>query len=490
MKNSSKIFLAILFSSFLAIFFLFLKPPTDPDLFWHLRYGEEILKTYKIPYENHFSFTFLGYRAADSWWLSEVLIFWLVSKTGFFLPTLLFAALGAVTFLAVGFWARVGKASAGAISGAAFFGAFVSWQILGLRPQTISLALLGLVFILLHQFWLGKRVKLIFFLPLIFILWANLHTGFALGLILIWLFWSLELSRILIQKYFKLPKLEFPQLTPSRLKLLLGINALSTLGTLVNPYGIGLWQTIFNDAASPKIKNEILEWLAPNFHSELGLLFLFYLFILVVLAWRTKIKIHPTRFLILGTFCFLALAAVRHISVFVLLATPLLAEELSLLPWKKFAFPYKNLALALFFLTFALVWAWQFFPRTFKATRSGRNLAIIGGYPYEAVEYLKKHPQKRIFNEYGWGGFLIWQLPQGKTFIDGRMPGWRKDGREIFGDYIKVVDLEKDLQEVLDFWAVETFLISPDTPLAQYLKIHSDWEERYRDETAVIFARR
>lgn len=478
---------ALLLTAFLAILFLFLRSPVDPDLFWHLRYGEEILQTHQLSYKDQFSFTFTGYQAADSWWISEILIFYLVSKIGFFLTALFFAFLGAMAFLAVALWASLGKVNAGAVAISAFSGALVAAPVIGLRPQTISLFFFGLVFILLNQFWSLRRPKLIFLLPFIFLLWANTHAGFILGLILIWVFWLLELGRRLKQKFLKIPKIATPVLNNFQLKLLLVLNLSAFLMTFVNPYGAGLWRTVLNDAASSKIKNQIMEWASPNFRSELGIILLFYLLALVVLFYLGKMRIHPTRLLILLTFSFFALAAVRHLSFLALVATPLLAESLAAAPGKKVYFPYKNLALVLFLTLFTLGWAWQTLPQTYRDSRNVKNLAAAGNYPYEAVEYLKKHPPERMFNDYGWGGYLIWQLPQNKTFIDGRMPGWKKEGREILDDYDKIINLKKDFEENLTFWDIKTVLISTDSPLAQYLKIHPQWEKRYEDQVAVIF---
>lgn len=480
----------VIFSAFLAIFMLFLKPPNDPDLFWHLRYGEEILKTHQIPYEDQFSFTMSGYQWADSYWLSEVLFYFLVSKTGFLFPALLFAFLGAVPFLAVGFGARLGQADSRLIAIASFLGAIVSYPILGFRPQAISIVLFGVVIIIIHQFWLNKRAKLIFLLPLIFLLWANLHAGFTLGLFLVWSFWGFELGRFFYAKLLKTEEITRPYLALSQLKLLFGLLFLSSLVTFCNPYGVGLWQTILNDATSSEIKKQIAEWMAPDLHGEFGLFFFFYLLVLVVLAYLGRIRIHPTRFLILLVFSFFALAAVRHIAILAMLATPFLAEELSVMPWKKINFRYKILALILFLLFFSFAWAVPIVPQTFQSTRNLKNLATDGGYPYDAVEYLKSHPQERILAEYGWGGYLIWQLPQSKTFIDGRMPGWKRGQKEILTDYVKVVDLQNEGPQLLDHWQVQAVLLPPDYPLNQYLKLHPNWEKNYEDKSAVIFTRR
>jgi len=44
-----------------------------------------------------------------------------------------------------------------------------------------------------------------------------------------------------------------------------------------------------------------------------------------------------------------------------------------------------------------------------------------------------------LLNEYGWGGYLIWRLPEVKVFIDGRMPHWQDaNGNSAMKDYIKI----------------------------------------------------
>ncbi|MBI4100673.1 hypothetical protein HY439_02930 [Candidatus Microgenomates bacterium] len=480
----------IIILAFLAIFFLGIKAPTDPDFFWHLRYGEEIFKTGQIPYEDRFSFTFEGYRWADSYWLSEVLIFLLVSKTGFFLPVLVFATISAATFLAVGFWARIKPVNIWATASAAFISAIVSGSIFGLRPQTISLALFGLVVIILHQFWRKPNSRLIFLLPLIFIFWVNSHAGFILGLILIWTFWLGEFGRLLWKRFFSGTKFTSPQLSFRQLRSLALSNLLSILATLINPYGLGLWRSVLNDASSAVIKNQIVEWTAPDSHSEVGLLFFTFVLTLAILAYLIRMRVNQTQLFLLSTFYFFALAAVRHVSVFALLATPLLAEELARINWGKIRVPDKKLILILFFLIFSLTYAFQFFPQIHKDTRDIENLALAGNFPYRAVEYLKDYPQKETFNYYSWGGYLIWQLPENKTFIDGRMSGWKKDKHIILNDHDEIIHTRIGFEEIINFWQIKSFLIPVDSPLAQYLKISSAWEKVYEDKIAVIFVRR
>ena len=57
-------------------------------------------------------------------------------------------------------------------------------------------------------------------------------------------------------------------------------------------------------------------------------------------------------------------------------------------------------------------------------------------YPEKIAAYLELNPcQGNIFNDYNYGGYLIWKLPSQKVFIDGRMPSWKQYNVDYFGLY-------------------------------------------------------
>ncbi len=136
----------------------------------------------------------------------------------------------------------------------------------------------------------------------------------------------------------------------------------------------------------------------------------------------------------------------------------------------------------------------------------------------ESIPFLKTLPlSENLFNDYGWGGYLIWKLPERKLFIDGRMPSWRKDGQFVFGDYIKISKAEEGFQELLDKydikimllrkemkeakvenwlskflekqnWLLKTLGLEPSKNLYQEL-INSGWQTIYEDKTAIVLKR-
>ena len=109
----------------------------------------------------------------------------------------------------------------------------------------------------------------------------------------------------------------------------------------------------------------------------------------------------------------------------------------------------------------------------------------IDNYPVEAVNYLKEeHISGRLFNDYGWGGYIIWQAPEIKVFIDGRMTGWRKDdGSYILADYVAIAQGNCDI--VLEY-QIETVLITKNLEVSCF----ANWQKVYEDQVAKVLVKR
>ncbi|MEI2613344.1 MAG: hypothetical protein V9G20_32305 [Candidatus Promineifilaceae bacterium] len=108
-------------------------------------------------------------------------------------------------------------------------------------------------------------------------------------------------------------------------------------------------------------------------------------------------------------------------------------------------------------------------------------------YPIAAVDYLEEHglTDQRIFNDYSFGGYLIWRgLP---VFADGRA--------DVYGDaflfyYLQTYLARANWQEPLDTWDVDVVLMSQGTALTSLLTASPAWEQVYADDVAQIFVRR
>ncbi|MEQ1655111.1 MAG: hypothetical protein ABL960_05380, partial [Nitrospira sp.] len=113
-------------------------------------------------------------------------------------------------------------------------------------------------------------------------------------------------------------------------------------------------------------------------------------------------------------------------------------------------------------------------------------------YPIEAVQWIRYHRDRvgtRPVHDYQYGGFLLWQLPGLKTFIDGRMPAWQIGDRWIFKDYVDLVSAPIPRTDLLDRYAVDWALLKQGTPLATLLAATPGWSHEYEDMKVVIYTR-
>src|SRR5581483_8169077 len=177
--SPARLFTAILF---VALFTMSVREISDPDFWWHLRTGQYIVETGTIPHTDPFAFTAQGKEWVTHEWLSEVIIYALYRVGELALLTLVFA--GIIT-LALGlvYWRSVGRPYLAWF--ALLLGALATAPTWGVRPQMISLLLMSVFLVLLDFYGAKDDWRFLVPLPILTALWVNLHSGYALGLVVI-----------------------------------------------------------------------------------------------------------------------------------------------------------------------------------------------------------------------------------------------------------------------------------------------------------------
>ncbi len=446
--------------------------PADPDMWWHLRNGQEMVRLRRILLEDHFSYTRHGTPWVNVFWLSDLLLYGIYRLGGYFGLSFYAALLGAILFTL--FWNRAKTApylsaflvSLIAIAIAPF------WSV---RPQIISFLLLAYLAVRLERWRVDPSPAP--WLLLLFLLWVNLHGGFIWG--------YLYLLAFIVGEFIE-----------RRLRLdtsLLRLTSWALLSlplTLINPSGLALWQLPFHTV---DVSMAIYEWLSPDFHRPFlhPLLWVIFLYILGLSIRRTPARLSQT-LPVLG-FAYMGFVSQRAMGPFLVVLTPALLdtwEEIGKAwPWlRPRATPSYRLSagpmLPALHATLAIGLSLSVLLRT--AALSSPE-AVHRDYPQAAVEWLRQNrPPGRLFNAYNWGGYLTWTLQEYPVFIDGRADLY---GEEIIGQWQAIVNAEPQAWELLDRWQIQIILLEPSYPILRELP-QRGWKIVYQDTHSILLLRK
>lgn len=481
MRLSTRRLFAILL--ILAIFIISLRPIADPDFWWHLRTGQLIFETHQVPETDPFSSTVTGKPWIAHEWLSELFMYGLYRLGGFSLLIFIFSVLITAGFLLVYLRSPERPFVAGF---ALLLGALATAPTWGVRPQMISLFLTSLFLYLLDAYQTTRRVRFILPLPFITLLWVNLHAGYALGLGIVCIYIlgdGLELLTHFLRKEKPLPG----RLVKAILWLI-GILVVCLMAVVVNPNGPKLYLYPFETLTSPSMQQFIQEWFSPDFHQGEWQPLAWMILALIGFGLLSRKTSSPTKILLTLVFGYAALVSMRNVPLFAIAAVPVLSEQIGSLVQIKTEQPLKSrilswlnpLLLALVILAAGV---------RFVSVSAEQAKTEQAQFPFQAVNWiLQNRPAGRLYNSYGWGGYLIWRLyPQYPVYIDGRADLY---GDQFIYNYLSIYDAEPGWNDKLIAQKVGTILIEPSSPLANVLQMSTDWKVAFKDPSSLIFIRR
>jgi hypothetical protein len=475
----------------IALFTMTVREISDPDFWWHLRTGQYIVEKVTLPHTDPFSFTAQGKEWITHEWLSEVLFFGMYRVGGFAVLTLIFS--GVIT-LAFGLtYAR--SAGKPYLAGfALLLGALATAPTWGVRPQMLSLLLMSVFLFLLDRYALIQDPRVLFALPLLMLLWVNLHSGYALGLVVIGAYWFSALIEGIAFLWKQrtvsdtTPEIPPPSLTPRMTRNLLIVLLLSVIAVLFNPNGARMFTYPFETLTSPAMQRYIQEWFSPDFHQTEWLPFALLIFGILATTLIARARVPLAHILLLFVFGLAGLRSVRNIPLLALVAIPVLSAQLAAwIPLRASARPTPrpmqilNAAIVALLVVVALLHVGGVLMNQANVERQK--------FPAAAVEWIQKNrPAPNIYNSYGWGGYLIWKLyPDYLVYIDGRA--------DVHGD----VFIEKflDIYRASPGWEnelaqknVNLILVEPDAPLATALATNSQWTKVFADSQSVIYQKK
>jgi hypothetical protein len=164
----------------------------DIDFWWHIAAGRNILENGAIPSTDPFGVydadNVYGQTILKSQWLGQVMLYSVFRW--FDLDGIIYLRAGVLTLcLAIVYWRcrLAGTASLYGLAISALAGMAIL-QHTGERPQLFSFLYASLIFLLLDGFIRSGKRWLLYFIPLLMLLWSNTHGGAVLGEVALGLF--------------------------------------------------------------------------------------------------------------------------------------------------------------------------------------------------------------------------------------------------------------------------------------------------------------
>jgi hypothetical protein len=457
------------------------------DFWHHLARGQAITERGALVDSDLYTFTVPDKPFQDANWLSQVLYYRLFSLGGLdlvqFVNSLTLAAvMGLVIAMS---WRKSGSAL---ISGALGVFAFLGmWQLLIIRPQTFSLLLFVLVFAALEG--AIRRPRWLLLPPVFMALWANMHGGFPIGLILVGCY-------VLASACEGWWSESWTFLRSARFLSFLASLVACVFATLVNPYGWKVYEYVGVTSSIPSSRR-IDEWLPPGMDQLVGkiwVLSVLGMLVLFALPWR-----RPNLREVCLVLCFLPLAcsSVRMVSWWLLICTPIAARLLvGALPtrWTAPAESEKptvgaavSVVAILIVCAASLPWFDASNPALVLTHRNHRTEDDLA----EVAAQLRERPgDGRIFSRFEWGEYFGWALaPRYKVFMDGRLEIFPD---AVWADFSAVTRGRADWEAILARYEVDCLLLDQSgfhSDLLPLVERSPNWVRAAESGDAVLFVR-
>jgi hypothetical protein len=515
-KIINLIFGALLFT---LVFGLFSVEVKDPDFWWHLKTGEYIYQNGSLPSTDPFAYTSTPKDPVNpeskrikfilsQYWLAQVFFYWIYHLFSF--HGIIFLRAFILTLLVFLVYISTKREGIGNYFSIVLLipAVLILHTFTGERPQLFSFLFTFLLIYLLEGFrsfsikepLISTSLRSFGYLlpiPFIMLLWANLHGGFILGIII-------ALGYILSEwiKYFTK---KFGQPVPSgSLKLLTAVTAVSILLTVINPntynvipflieFGKGPYKSMITESMSP------LTLFSQGFYEPQLITYFILLAINALLFFINRNRLDLTDVIIATFLALISLTAARFIPFYTPVGILMIARYSSEMLNNLFRFElYRTfmkksevpLAIILSIVLIIVINNNDLFQKGIR-----RNT-----YPEGAARFLKEHRiSGNMFNPYVWGGYLLWDLyPDYKVFIDGRALI-----EEVFFQEVKVLDAYPKNMEGLPEWKallnaykvnfIITFSVGNFSgrlvPLIPALLNDPEWHLIYMDNISLIFLR-
>lgn len=479
--------------AFVAVAVMAVRVPVDTDMYWHLRTGQYIVETRSVPTTDPFSWTAAGSPWVNVHWLSQLILYGSYAAGGWPLVALATAAaaLGALVLV----WRQL-EGPLVLRAGILVLTAATAGAVWTARSQMATFLLTAIVSNVLSRLAWGGTLRW-WILPVVFLLWVNLHGGYVAGFLLIGGFLVGEtIDRLGARHTGRSPgERERAPVGTGGIRRLGLATVVSVPALLLNPHGLRALALPLETVTNPSLQAFVHEWASPDFHEWFLQPMLWMLLLTLVAVGRSGRRLAATDAITVTGFAYLAFLAQRNVGLFALVSAPVLARHAS--TWwdttRLRGRPLSDGLPALNWAVAALVVSLAILRISATLSPANQTAAEQSAAPVKAVDWIDANqPAGPMFNSYNWGGYLLWRLwPDYPTYVDGRTDIYSP---ALIEEYQRVA-LAREPETILDHRGIALLLIESGGVLDATLGLDaarsdSRWRAEYRDDQAVVWIRR
>ncbi len=440
------------------------------DYYWHIKAGQYMISNHTILTKDIFSWFLNGTYWMSHEWLYECIIYGLKLIFGkwhifIYCFTNIFILLSILIFhnkdnykkniIATLIWLMV------------FL--FLNVGLFSPRPHLISAWLIASTLYLLYDLKKNKDSKKIYLLPLVSLLWANVHGGSSNLCYLLCLLFIITGLFNIKNKYIEIKKLNKTQLKKYIIVLILIVLAIS-----INPHGLKMLIYPYENIFNTFMQQNISEWRPTSLIKTYNYVYFITIIGIFICLIKSKKKIELTDLLLLILFSYMGIRSTRFWNYIYIGSSFFIFKYL---PKQK-----NDENTPKYLIIFSIIVIASFLVNV-KTTYNKLNKEEM--ISTKIINKIKKEKPKRLFNLYNFGGYLIYNDID--VFVDGRADLYSNYN---YKDYISISNLENNYKELIKKYDFDYFIVNNEFEISKYLKSNKNYVEIIKDKKTILYKKK